>query len=161
MFSITSKNVFILLVEPVKDVGQELTLDLNNVLRPVNEAHLEIERVILGQVATARMRLRAVNVPCLIDSLESGDSMFLVELGALREVGYTVEIFQLEEIRPALGPGRHYLRSDNLHEAPARQMLPEIFQRSSLNPKDISDRVIANRQRAILQQCFLPNRFNL
>src|SRR5215813_381822 len=43
MLSITPKNVFMLLVEPVKDVGQELTLDLNNVLRPVNEAHLEIE----------------------------------------------------------------------------------------------------------------------
>src|SRR5262249_32506189 len=109
MFSITSKNVFILLVEPVKDVGQELTLDLNNVLRPVDEAHLEIERVILGQVATARVRLRAVNVPCLIDSLEACDPMFLVELGTLREVSDAVEILQLEEVRSALGPGRHYL----------------------------------------------------
>src|SRR5262247_1010688 len=109
MLSITPKNVFILLVEPVKDVGQELTLDLNNVLRPVNEAHLEIERVILGQVATARVRLRAVNVPCLIDSLEARDSMFLVELRALRKISHAVEIFQLEEIRSAFGPGGHYL----------------------------------------------------
>src|SRR5262249_31205632 len=107
------------------------------------------------------MRLRAVNVACLIDSLESGDSIFLVELGALREISYAVEIFQLEEIRPAFGPGRHYLRSDNLHKASARQILSEIFQRSGLNPKDISDRVIANRQRAILQQCLLPDRFDL
>src|SRR5215468_9889288 len=161
MISIPLKNVFILFVEPVKDVGQQLSLDLNNILRPVNEANLEIERVILGQVATARVRLRAVNVPCLIDPLETCAPMFLVELRALREVGDAVEIFQLEEIRSAFGPGRHYLRCDNLHEAPARQILPEIFQRRSLNPKYISDHVITNRQRTILQQSLLPHRFDL
>src|SRR5262245_34742123 len=105
----TPKNVFILLVEPLKDVCQQLTLDLNDILRPVNETHLEIERVILGQVATARVRLRAVNVPCLIDSFETCDSMFLVELGTLRKVSDAVEILQLEEIRSAFSPGRHYL----------------------------------------------------
>src|SRR5499426_2680852 len=116
MLSIPPKNMVILLVEPLKDVCQEFTLDLNDVLRPVNEAHLEIERVILGQVATARVRLRAVNVPCLIDSLEARDPMFLVELRTLRKIGDAVEIFQLEEIRSALGPRRHYLRGDYLGE---------------------------------------------
>jgi hypothetical protein len=44
-------------------------------------------------MAAARVRLRAVDVPCLIDSLETRDSMLLVELWALREVGDEVEIF--------------------------------------------------------------------
>src|SRR5262249_28629458 len=121
MLSKSPKNVSILLVKLVKDVCQKFTLDLNDILRPVNEAHLEIERVILGQVTAARVRLRAINVPCLIDPLEARDSMFLVELRTLRKISDAVEIFQFEEIRSAFGPGSHYLRGDDLHEAAARQ----------------------------------------
>src|SRR5215510_16503005 len=98
MFPIPLENVSVLFVEPVEDVRQKFPLDLNDILRPIYETYLEIQRVILGQVATARMRLRAVNVPCLIDTLKARDSVFLVKLGTLREVGDAVEIFQLEEI---------------------------------------------------------------
>src|SRR5262249_32149646 len=41
-FSAQLKNVFILFVETVKDVGQYLSLDLNNILRPIDEANLEV-----------------------------------------------------------------------------------------------------------------------
>src|SRR5262245_38448789 len=104
MLPIPLENMSVLFVEPVEDVSQQFALDLNDILGPVNEAHLEIERVILGQVATARVRLRAINVPCLIDTLEPRDSVLLVELRTLREVGDAVEIFQLEEIRSAFSP---------------------------------------------------------
>src|SRR5262252_3273857 len=112
-------------------------------------------------MATARMRLCAVNVPCLIDSLEARDSMFLVELRTLRKISHAVEIFQLEEIRSAFGPGSHYLRGYDLHEAAARQILPEVFQRRRLNTKHVSDRIVTNRQRAIFQQGLLPDRLNI
>src|SRR5262245_22067127 len=40
-------------------------------------------------------------------------------------------------------------------------MLPEVSQRRRLNPEYISDRVSTNRQRAIIEESLLPNRFNL
>ena len=35
-------NAPILFVEPLKDVGQQLSLNLNDILRPINEADFEI-----------------------------------------------------------------------------------------------------------------------
>src|SRR5262249_48423094 len=121
----------------------------------------EIERVILGQVATARMWLRAVHVTRLIYALEPRNAVFLIELRALGEVGDAVEILQLKEIRSAFSPGRYDLRGDNLRESSAGQILSEIFQRRRLYSKHVSDHVIANRQGTVFQESFLSYRFNL
>jgi hypothetical protein len=42
MFSMPFNNAPILFVEPLKDVGQQLSLNLNDILRPINEADFEI-----------------------------------------------------------------------------------------------------------------------
>lgn len=54
-------------------------------------------------MATGSVRLGAVDMPGLIDALEAGDSVFLIELGALREVSCPFKIPDLEEIAAAFG----------------------------------------------------------
>ena len=42
------------------------------------------------------MRLGAIDVSRFVDTLETGDAVFLVKLGTLREVGNAIEIFNLK-----------------------------------------------------------------
>src|SRR5215510_11670901 len=99
------KNVSVLVTEPVKHIGQQLAFDLNDIFRPINEANLEIERVILGEVTAARMRLCPINMPSLVHSLKSSNSMFLIKLGTLSQVGNTIEVLQGKQIRTTLSAG--------------------------------------------------------
>src|SRR5215510_12720533 len=99
------KNVSVLVTEPVKHIGQQLAFDLDNVFRPINEANLEIERVILSEVTATRMRLRPINMPGLIHALKSSNPMLFIKLGTLSQVGDTVEVLQGKQICAALGTG--------------------------------------------------------
>src|SRR2546421_11938070 len=85
----------------------ELTLELNNVLRAINEAKLQIQGVIFSQMPARGVWFSAINVACFKYALESRHAMFLVELRTLRQVGHTVKILHLEKIRSAFSAGRN------------------------------------------------------
>jgi hypothetical protein len=88
-------------------VSQQFTLELNNILWAIDEAKLQVQGIIFGQVPAGGVWLSAVNVTRLKNPLESGHAVFLVELRTLSQVGNTVKILDLEKIRPAFSAGRN------------------------------------------------------
>ncbi len=60
--SVFVDKLSVLAVESVEHVRQEFTLELNDVLRPVNEAELDIERIAFSQVAAGRMWFGPIHV---------------------------------------------------------------------------------------------------
>src|ERR1700730_642414 len=107
LLSVQTQPICVVLVYAVEDVSQQLTLELNNVFWAVNEATLQVEGIVFGQVPAGGVWLSAIKVTCFKNAFESSHAMFLVELWTLRQVGNTVKILHLEEIRPAFGAGRN------------------------------------------------------
>jgi hypothetical protein len=74
------------LVQLLEDVRQQLAFKLYDIFRAIYETHFEIERVILRQVTARGVRFRTVDMTGFKDTLQSGNSVLLVELGALSQV---------------------------------------------------------------------------
>lgn len=86
----------------------------------------------------ARVRLRAMDVSRLEHALECRDAVLLVELRALREIGHAVEVLDREQVRAALGAGRHDLGGDDLREVARREELAEGGEQSRLHAERVA-----------------------
>jgi hypothetical protein len=105
----TRHNVSIVFIQLFKDAAQQFTFQLDDILRAIDEPHLEIQRVVLSQMPPRGMRLRAIHMSRLEHALESGDAMLFIELRALCKVRHAIKVFDLEKIRSALGSSRNNL----------------------------------------------------
>ena len=85
-----------------------------------DEAHLDVERDVLVEVARRVVRLGAEDRADLEDALEDADHDLLVELRALRQVGRPAEVVDGEDVGPALGGRGDELRRLDLDEAQRR-----------------------------------------
>src|SRR5579862_4057685 len=103
-------HVAVRLIETLEHAGKQLAFELNYIFRPVDEAELNIERIILGQVAARGVRLRAIDMRGLIHTFQPGNAVFLIELRALREIGNAVKVFNFEKIAAAFSSTRDDLR---------------------------------------------------
>ena len=79
--------------------GQHLAEHRHHVAVVVDEAELDVERAVLGEVAHGVVRLGAEHRPDLVDPLEDADQLLLVELRALGEVGRAAEVVDREDRR--------------------------------------------------------------
>ena len=131
------------LIQASEDCVQKLALQLNDVLRTIDEAEFDVERVILGEMAAGRVRLGPIYVTCFEDSLQARHGMFLVKLRTLRQICDTVEVLQLEQICSAFRSRRHDLGSENLREALGGEILAEILQQGGLHAKDVPNGLIS------------------
>src|SRR5262249_20277901 len=59
-------------VQLLENVSEQLAFELDDILWTVNESHLQIERVVLGQMAARGMRFRAIDVSGFKHALQSG-----------------------------------------------------------------------------------------
>ena len=83
----------------------------------VDEAELDVERHVLGEVADGVVRFGAEHRADLVDALEHADHHLLVELRALREVAGPAEVVDAEHVGAGLGGRRDDLRRLDLDEA--------------------------------------------
>src|SRR5262245_31883504 len=109
----------------------------------------------------ARVRLSPIDVSRLINPFEAGDAVFLVELGALGEIGDTVKVLYLKEIGSAFGPGSDDLGCNDLSKMLAGQVLAVVFEQRHLQAKDISDGLVPRCQWPVFEQCFRSDGFDI
>ena len=83
----------------------------------LDEAQLDVERDVLGQVAGGVVRLGPEHRPDLVDALEDADHHLLVELRALGQVRRAAEVVEREDVGAALGRRADDLRGVDLDEA--------------------------------------------
>src|SRR6516225_5060761 len=96
-----------LCVQRTEDMSEELALQLNYILWPVDKTELHIQRVVFGQMPARGVRLGSVHMAGFVDTLEPGNPVLLVKLGALRQVRHTIEILEFKQVRPAFGSRGH------------------------------------------------------
>src|SRR5690625_1464597 len=94
-----------------------LLLQPEHFLYTLDEAHLHVEREVLGEVAGGVGFLCPVDGSDFEDPFEDGEHHLLVELWRLGEVGALAVELQLELVGAALGTGRHELGGEDLRES--------------------------------------------
>src|SRR5260221_154253 len=99
----------------------------------------------------AWMRIEGPRRQRKADHEDCGHAVFLVELGALREIGDTVEILDLEEVRAALRTPSHDLRRHNLGEMLRGQVLAKITEDRRLDSEDVADAFVSQREGSVLR----------
>ena len=92
----------IVLFQKVHDVAQRARLHVHDVVKAVDEPHLEVHADILVEVAGGVVMLRTEHGPDLEHALVDGDEHLFIELRALRQKHLLAEIVELEDIRAAL-----------------------------------------------------------
>ena len=115
--------------------------------------------VILRQMTAGSVWLGPVDMACFIDALQSGDAVFLVELGALRQIGGAIEVLDLEEIAASLGPAGYDFRSHDFSKPPAVQRVPKSSQNRGLYAEGVAYRFGSKRQGPELQHGFRSHWF--
>ena len=94
----------------------------------LDEAELDVEADVLGQVPHRVVRLGPEHRPDLVDPLEDADQHLLVELRALGEVRRPAEVVDLEDVRAGLGGRLDQLGGVHLGEAGRVERGPEPVQ---------------------------------
>jgi hypothetical protein len=90
------------LLQSLEDIGQQLALELNDILGAIDKAEFDVERVVLGEMAAGCMGLGSIDVTSFKNSFKTGDAVFFVELRALRQIRDAIKVLQLEEIGATL-----------------------------------------------------------
>jgi hypothetical protein len=94
-----------------------------------DEAELDVERAIFGEVPDSVVRLRSEHRPDLVDPLEDADHLLLVELRALGQVGRAPEVVDGEHVGARLGGRLDELRRGDLGEVQVVERRAEATQR--------------------------------
>jgi hypothetical protein len=101
----------------------------------LDEAELDVEADVLGEVAGGGVRLGAEDRTDLVDALEDADRHLLVELRRLSQKCGPAEVVDGEDLGAALGSGAEYLRRLDLGEAAAVQGGAEAGGQRRLDPE--------------------------
>ena len=117
-----------------------------------DEAHLQVQGDVLGQMAGGVVRFGPEHRTHLIDALMHSDHRLLVELRALGQVGVPAEVVDPKDVGASLGGGGHQLGGLDLHETQPVQVPSESGHRGC---RQVSHRPlawVAPRQRGVVQQ---------
>src|ERR1051326_6895186 len=151
----------VVVINLVENRRQQFSLQLNNVLRPGDEPHFQIERIVFCEVPAGGMRLCAINVTGLIDALEPSNTVFFVELRALRQISDAFKIFDLKQVRTTFRSGGYDFRSHDFRKMVAIEELPEEAKNGCLYLENAAKPLIANCQGTVIEQNFSSYRFNV
>ena len=117
----------------------------------VDEAELDVERHVLGEVAHGVVRFGAEHRTDLVDALEHADHHLLVELRALREVARPAEVVDAEHVGAGLGRRRDDLRGLDLDEARRVERRPHPRERERAQPEHRAPLRVSQRDRAVIE----------
>ena len=117
----------------------------------VDEAELDVERHVLGEVAHGVVRFGAEHRADLVHALEHADHHLLVELRALREVAGPAEVVDAEHVGAGLGRRRDDLRGLDLDEARRVERRPHPRERERAQPEHRAALRVSQRDRAVIE----------
>ena len=132
--------------------GEHLAQHGFDVAVVVDEAHLDVERHVLGEVADGVVRLGAEHRPGLVHPLEHPDHDLLVQLRALSEVRAPAEVVEPEHVGAALRRGTDDLRRLDLGEAEPVERRAKAGERRRGDRERGADAGMAKRHRGVIEQ---------
>ena len=123
----------------------------------VDEAQLDVERDVLGEVPARVVGLGAEHRAGLVDPLEHPDHDLLVELRGLRQVRRTAEVVHGEHVRPGLGRPGDQLRGVDLGEAAVVEDPAEPAHRGGGDPPERLAGAVAPDDRRVVEHRGQPD----